>query len=129
MLLTHILKNKNNVLPLKKGTKVFIGGPGANNKSSLHGCWSYSWQGDEEFRYPDSTLTIKKALEKYIGKEYIISLLKSIAFILSIITINKNKTVTAPKYTPININAKNSASNKNIKITIFKTTEIKAKTL
>ena len=68
-----LLKNKNNVLPLKKGTKVFIGGPGANNKSSLHGCWSYSWQGDEEFRYPDSTLTIKKALEKYIGKEYVIS--------------------------------------------------------
>jgi hypothetical protein len=63
------------------------------------------------------------------GKEYIISLLKSKAFILSIITINKNKTATAPKYTPININAKNSASNKNIKITTFKTTEIKAKTL
>ena len=52
---------------------MFIGGPGANNKSSLHGCWSYSWQGDEEFRYPDSTLTIKKALEKLIGKENVIS--------------------------------------------------------
>lgn len=68
-----LLKNNNSILPLKKGMKVFVGGPGANNKSSLHGCWSYSWQGDEEFRYPDATLTIKQAMENYLGKEFVLS--------------------------------------------------------
>lgn len=67
-----LLKNEKQLLPLAAGKKVLLAGPGANNKSSLHGCWSYSWQGDEEFRYPAKTLTIKQALENRIGKENVI---------------------------------------------------------
>lgn len=68
-----LLKNNGNVLPIKKGTKIFVGGPAANNKSSLHGCWSYSWQGNEEEKYPESTHTIVDALKIEFGETNIIS--------------------------------------------------------
>lgn len=43
-----LLKNDDNALPLAKGTKVVLAGPNANNIASMHGCWSYTWQGDTE---------------------------------------------------------------------------------
>ncbi len=43
-----LLKNEDNALPLAKGTKVVLAGPNANNIASMHGCWSYTWQGDAE---------------------------------------------------------------------------------
>ncbi len=60
------------LLPLSKTTKVLLAGPGANNLSSLHGSWSFTWQGQEQEYYPKSTSTIKTALEKSIGKENVI---------------------------------------------------------
>lgn len=77
-----LLKNENNVLPLSKGKKVLLAGPNANNLGSLHGCWSYTWQGADETAewnhietgekvtldlYPESTKTIKEAFEAKIG--------------------------------------------------------------
>ena len=41
-----LLKNKNNILPLKQGTKILVTGPNANSFRSMNGGWSYSWQGD-----------------------------------------------------------------------------------
>jgi beta-glucosidase len=67
-----LLKNNNDILPLKKKTKVFLAGPSANNKSSLHGCWSYSWQGDDETKYPNSTPTLKDYLSSYLGRKNVI---------------------------------------------------------
>lgn len=67
-----LLKNSNDVLPLSKKSKIFLTGPGANNKSSLHGCWSYSWQGSDESKYPESTQTIKDAFEHIVGEQNII---------------------------------------------------------
>jgi beta-glucosidase len=64
-----LLKNQNNALPLSKSSKVFVGGPGANSKSALHGSWSYSWQGNEEFRYPASTNTFLDAMKTYLGND------------------------------------------------------------
>ncbi len=61
------------ILPLKKGTTIFVAGPSASNKSSLHGCWSYSWQGNEEEKYPASTKTIVQALEAEFGSSNVIS--------------------------------------------------------
>ncbi|QVY66114.1 glycoside hydrolase family 3 N-terminal domain-containing protein [Polaribacter sp. Q13] len=60
------LQNKA-VLPLKKNSKVLISGPAANSLASLHGSWSYSWQGDKEALFPESTLTIKEAIQNKIG--------------------------------------------------------------
>ncbi len=53
-----LLKNKGNVLPLKKGAKVFLTGPAANSITALHGAWSYGWQGYHEELYPDSLKSI-----------------------------------------------------------------------
>lgn len=63
-----LLKNENSVLPLSKNTKVFVAGPGANSKSALHGSWSYSWQGNEEFRYPETTHTFLNEMKSYLGQ-------------------------------------------------------------
>lgn len=67
-----LLKNNNKILPLKKGIKIFLAGPAANNKSSLHGGWTFTWQGKNESLYPESIPTIKDVLEEYIGKENVI---------------------------------------------------------
>ncbi|WP_111708264.1 glycoside hydrolase family 3 N-terminal domain-containing protein [Lutibacter citreus] len=73
-----LLKNEtiNNkpVLPLNKNSKVLIAGPGANSLATLHGSWSYTWQGDREHLYAESTLTIKEAIQNKIGKENVTSI-------------------------------------------------------
>lgn len=61
------------ILPLAKGKKVFLAGPGANNITNLHGCWSYSWQGDVAKNYPKSTISFQKTLENYLGASNVIS--------------------------------------------------------
>lgn len=68
-----LLKNEKSVLPLKKGAKVLVAGPAANNLTSLHSSWSYVWQGNDDSQYPKSTLTIKESLEAKLGKGNVIS--------------------------------------------------------
>lgn len=68
-----LLKNEGSVLPLKENAKVLVAGPAANNVTSLHGSWSYVWQGTDDSQYPESTLTIKEALENHLGKQNVIS--------------------------------------------------------
>ncbi|MEM7106828.1 MAG: glycoside hydrolase family 3 N-terminal domain-containing protein [Bacteroidota bacterium] len=67
-----LLKNDNNILPLSKKAKVLLAGPSANNLSSLHSSWSYTWQGDNESLYPASTQTVKEAFEEIIGSENVL---------------------------------------------------------
>jgi len=43
-----LLKNDNNVLPLKKDAKIFITGPGADDIGVQCGGWTRSWQGDTD---------------------------------------------------------------------------------
>lgn len=61
-----LLKNDGGILPLKKGTKILLAGPGADKVSYLNGCWSFSWQGNEEDKYPEYYTTIAEEL-KAIG--------------------------------------------------------------
>lgn len=42
-----LLKNDNNVLPLKQGTKIFVCGPNANSYRAMNGGWTYTWQGNK----------------------------------------------------------------------------------
>ncbi len=53
-----LLKNENNLLPISKDSKVLIAGPGGNNIPTLHGSWSYTWQGTDATKYPTSNLTL-----------------------------------------------------------------------
>ncbi|MDB0020714.1 glycoside hydrolase family 3 C-terminal domain-containing protein [bacterium] len=48
-----LLKNKNSILPLKKGSKILVTGPNANTMNSLNGAWTYNWQGKYTDRYVD----------------------------------------------------------------------------
>lgn len=63
-----LLKNENNSLPLSKSTKVLVAGPSAQSISALNGCWSYTWQGNDERWYPADSKTILQAITDKVGK-------------------------------------------------------------
>ncbi|MGL4852993.1 MAG: glycoside hydrolase family 3 N-terminal domain-containing protein [Phocaeicola sp.] len=67
-----LLKNVDNLLPLKKGTKILLTGPNANSMRSLNGGWSYTWQGKDVDKYAEAYNTIYEALCNKFGKENII---------------------------------------------------------
>jgi Beta-glucosidase-related glycosidases len=55
-----LLKNEDNVLPIRKDAKILVTGPNANSMRSLNGGWSYTWQGSfadfEPFRAGYNTI-------------------------------------------------------------------------
>ena len=63
-----LLKNKNNVLPLRKNLRVLVTGPTANSLARLNGGWSFTWQGNDESYYPAEKMTILEAVQQKIGK-------------------------------------------------------------
>src|SRR6185437_617604 len=63
-----LLKNINNILPLKKDMKILVTGPTANTMRSLDGGWSYNWQGDLADTYAADKNTILEAIQQKIGK-------------------------------------------------------------
>ena len=62
-----LLKNQNNILPLSKNTKVLVAGPSAQSISALNGCWSYTWQGNQEQWYPADNKTIFQTITDKLG--------------------------------------------------------------
>ena len=64
-----LLKNRNGILPLKKGTRLLVTGPNANSMRCLNGGWSYSWQGHIADRYAGDHNTIYEALRDEFGKD------------------------------------------------------------
>ena len=64
-----LLKNKDNLLPLSKENRILITGPGAASLPALHGAWSYSWQGNDEALYAQSTKNLLQVLTDTIGKD------------------------------------------------------------
>ena len=63
-----LLKNRDNLLPLKKGAKLLVTGPNANTMRSLNGGWSYSWQGEKVEEFAGKYNTILEALTEMNGK-------------------------------------------------------------
>jgi len=64
-----LLKNNNNVLPLKKNAKILVTGPTANTMRSLDGGWSYNWQGETADKFAENKNTILEAIQQKIGKD------------------------------------------------------------
>jgi len=62
-----LLKNDGGTLPLTANTKVLVVGPSARSISALNGCWSYTWQGNDERWYPAGSKTIVDALRDKLG--------------------------------------------------------------
>lgn len=63
-----LLKNENNILPLKKGVKLLVAGPNAVSRRALNGGWTYSWQGEKVDEFL-TTNTILTSVEHKFGKE------------------------------------------------------------
>lgn len=68
-----LLKNQENVLPMTKSTSILVAGPTAHSLGSLHGSWSYTWQGQDESKYPEKTASILEALKAEFGSGKVIS--------------------------------------------------------
>jgi len=62
-----LLKNTNNILPLKKGIKLLVTGPNANSMRTLNGAWTYSWQGEKVEEFAKDYNTILEALQHKNG--------------------------------------------------------------
>ena len=66
-----LLKNKNEILPLKSNQRFLICGPGANSLNILNGAWTHTWQGLDTNYNSKNKLTPLQAIYKEIGKENI----------------------------------------------------------
>lgn len=67
-----LLKNTENILPLKAGQRILVTGPNANSMRSLNGGWSYTWQGTNEPVYHEQYNTIYEALSNEFGSSNVI---------------------------------------------------------
>ena len=64
-----LLKNTDNILPLKEGNKLLVTGPNANTMRALNGGWSYKWQGTNDEKFVAGYNTIYKALSNRFGAD------------------------------------------------------------
>lgn len=62
-----LLKNENNILPLKSGARILVTGPNGNSMRTLNGGWSYSWQGEKVEEFAEQYNTIFEALQHKFG--------------------------------------------------------------
>lgn len=72
LLKNNSLADGSKVLPLKKGTRLFVCGPNADAFRPMNGGWSYTWQGhktDSVCRAIGKYHTFLGALEEKFGKE------------------------------------------------------------
>lgn len=67
-----LLENKNDILPLSGSEKLLVVGPTSASKGPLHGCWSYSWQGNVETAYPEEAPTLVGALREVFGQDNVV---------------------------------------------------------
>jgi beta-glucosidase len=64
-----LLKNSNNVLPLRRTAKILVTGPNANSMRCLNGGWTYTWQGDRTNEVAQPYNTILEAATNIFGKD------------------------------------------------------------
>lgn len=62
-----LLKNTNNILPLRQNAKILVTGPNANSMRTLNGGWTYTWQGEKTDGYAGKYNTILKAVKNKFG--------------------------------------------------------------
>ena len=67
-----LLKNQDNILPLKPGAKILLCGPNANTMRGLSGGWTLTWQGSKAEHLSDPYNTILEAFVNRFGKNNVI---------------------------------------------------------
>ncbi|MEO0469563.1 MAG: glycoside hydrolase family 3 N-terminal domain-containing protein [Bacteroidota bacterium] len=63
-----LAKNKGNVLPLARESKVLLTGPSANSMMYLNGAWSRTWQGNDPQYDNEDKWTILEAMTRKAGE-------------------------------------------------------------
>ncbi len=63
-----LLKNNDNILPIKGNPRILVTGPNGNNMRTLNGAWTYSWQGDLTDQFAGEFNTIYEAIANNYGK-------------------------------------------------------------
>lgn len=64
-----LLKNAEQILPLRKGVKILVTGPNANSMRPLNGGWAYSWQGEKVDEFAGKYDTFYEAIAKEFGSD------------------------------------------------------------
>jgi beta-glucosidase len=67
-----LLKNINQILPLKSTAKILVTGPTAHSMNSLNGGWSYTWQGDQSDQFAKGHNTILEAIQLKAGNQQVV---------------------------------------------------------
>ena len=62
-----LLKNNNDILPIKGNPRILVVGPNGNNMRTLNGAWTYSWQGDLVDRFAGEYNTIYESIRDTYG--------------------------------------------------------------
>ena len=62
-----LLKNNEDILPIKGNPRILVTGPNANNMRTLNGAWTYSWQGDLTDDFAGEYNTIYEAVRNTYG--------------------------------------------------------------
>ena len=63
-----LLKNNDNILPIKGNPRILVAGPNGNNMRTLNGAWTYSWQGYLTDQFAGEFNTIYEAIANNYGK-------------------------------------------------------------
>lgn len=63
-----LLKNEEEALPLEKGTRLLVTGPGAHSLNALNGAWTHTWQGVDTQFNTSGKATIFQALQQMNGE-------------------------------------------------------------
>ncbi len=67
-----LLKNVDDILPIKRSKKLLVTGPNAHSMRALNGGWSYTWQGNDIEGYSESYNTIMEALSNKFGASNVV---------------------------------------------------------
>lgn len=62
-----LLKNENQILPLKKSEKILLVGEAADNLIFHNGAWTHTWQGEDTTFNTNGALTLHASLKKELG--------------------------------------------------------------
>ena len=63
-----LLKNEARALPLRRGARVLVAGPGAQSLTAVSGGWTHVWQGTDEARFAPGTPTVLDAVRRRAGE-------------------------------------------------------------
>ena len=63
-----LLKNEDNILPLKGTERILVTGPNANSLRALNGGWSYRWQGSADEFAPQYNTILEALQARFPGK-------------------------------------------------------------